>query len=87
MPDLIVLTSITALRSGSSNTLTLRPTLTINTPSPGLACLKTSGSTGKLIREAFRSKINVTPKVTVVPVGTLTRSEKKTQRVFDHREE
>jgi len=43
--------------------------------------------TGKLIRDAFRSKINVTPKVTVVPVGTLTRSEKKTQRVFDHREE
>ena len=43
--------------------------------------------TGNLIREAFRSKISVTPKVTVVPVGTLTRSEKKTRRVFDHREE
>jgi len=43
--------------------------------------------TGKLIKEAFKSKMNVTPRVTVVPVGTLPRSEKKTKRVFDHREE
>ncbi len=43
--------------------------------------------TGKLIKEAFKSKINVTPRVTVVPVGTLPRSEKKTKRVYDHREE
>ena len=43
--------------------------------------------TGKLICEAFKSKMNVTPRVTIVPVGTLPRSEKKTQRVFDHREE
>ena len=43
--------------------------------------------TGKLIKEAFKSKINVTPRVTVVPVGTLPRSEKKTRRVYDHREE
>lgn len=43
--------------------------------------------TGNLIREAFKSKMNVTPRVTVVPVGTLPRSEKKTKRVFDHREE
>ena len=43
--------------------------------------------TGSLIREAFKSKMNVTPRVTVVPVGTLPRSEKKTQRVFDHRDE
>lgn len=43
--------------------------------------------TGKLIKEAFKSKINVTPRVTVVPVGTLPRSEKKTKRVYDHRDE
>ncbi len=43
--------------------------------------------TGQLIKEAFKSKLNVTPRVTVVPVGTLPRSEKKTKRVFDHREE
>ena len=43
--------------------------------------------TGQLIKEAFKSKMNVTPRVTVVPVGTLPRSEKKTKRVFDHREE
>ena len=31
-------------------------------------------------------KIGVNPKVAVVPVGTLPRSEKKTKRVFDYRE-
>ena len=43
--------------------------------------------TGKNIKELFKSKISVTPKVTVVAVGTLPRSEKKTKRVFDHRED
>lgn len=42
--------------------------------------------TGEHIRELFKSRIGVTPKITVVPVGTLQRSEKKTQRVIDHRE-
>lgn len=42
--------------------------------------------TGVHIREMFKSRIGVTPKITVVPVGTLPRSEKKTQRVIDHRE-
>lgn len=37
------------------------------------------------IRELFKSRIGVTPKITVVPVGTLPRSEKKTKRVIDHR--
>ena len=41
---------------------------------------------GKRIRELFKSRIGVTPKITVVPVGTLPRSEKKTKRVIDHRE-
>ena len=42
-------------------------------------------NTGKKITELFKSLIGVTPKVTVVPVGTLPRSEKKTKRVIDHR--
>lgn len=37
------------------------------------------------IRELFKSRIGMTPKVTVVPVGTLQRSEKKTKRVIDYR--
>ena len=42
-------------------------------------------ATEKKITELFRSLIGVTPKVTVVPEGTLPRSEKKTKRVIDHR--
>ncbi len=41
--------------------------------------------TGAIIRELFKSRIGVTPKITVVPVGTLPRSEKKTKRVIDYR--
>ncbi len=37
------------------------------------------------IRELFKSRIGMTPKVTAVPVGTLQRSEKKTKRVIDYR--
>ncbi len=43
--------------------------------------------TGTLIKNAFKSKMSVTPKVVVVSVGTLPRSEKKTKRVFDHRDD
>lgn len=37
------------------------------------------------IRELFKSRIGMIPKVTAVPVGTLQRSEKKTKRVIDYR--
>ena len=37
------------------------------------------------IRELFKSRIGMTPKVTAVPVGTLQRSEKKTKRIIDYR--
>ena len=40
----------------------------------------------KLLAELFKSRMSMTPKVTIVPIETLPRSEKKTQRVFDHRE-
>ena len=39
------------------------------------------------IRQLFKSRLNVTPKVVVIALNTLPRSEKKTRRVFDHREE
>ena len=44
-------------------------------------------STGERIKNLFKSRLNVTPKVAVVSLNTLPRSEKKTKRVFDHREE
>lgn len=43
-------------------------------------------STGAKIKELFKFKMSITPKVTVVPVGTLPRTEKKAKRVIDHRE-
>ena len=44
-------------------------------------------ATGEKIRQLFKSRLNVTPKVAVIALNTLPRSEKKTRRVFDHREE
>ena len=43
--------------------------------------------TGETIKNVFKSRLSVTPKVAVVSVGTLPRSEKKTKRVFDHRDD
>lgn len=43
-------------------------------------------NTAATIKNLFKSRIGVTPKVTVVPVKTLPRSEKKTKRVTDYRE-
>lgn len=43
-------------------------------------------TTAQKIKEMFKSRIGVTPKVTVVPIETLPRSEKKTKRVTDYRE-
>lgn len=42
--------------------------------------------TAAVIKGLFKSRIGITPKVTIVPVGTLPRSEKKTKRVTDYRE-
>lgn len=42
-------------------------------------------ATADTIKALFKSKLNVTPNVAVVSLNTLPRSEKKTQRVFDHR--
>ena len=43
-------------------------------------------ATAQRIKELFKSQIGVTPKITVVPIETLPRSEKKTRRVIDHRQ-
>ena len=43
--------------------------------------------TAETIKTLCKSQLNVTPKVVVVSMNTLPRSEKKTQRVFDHRKE
>ena len=39
----------------------------------------------KEIAGVFKTYVGVTPRVTIVPVGTLPRSEKKTKRVTDYR--
>lgn len=44
-------------------------------------------NTAQAIKNLFKSRIGVTPKVTVVPIETLPRSEKKTKRVTDYREQ
>ena len=44
-------------------------------------------ATAEEIKRLFKSRLNVTPKVSIVSMNTLPRSEKKTKRVFDHREE
>ena len=41
-------------------------------------------ATAEKIKQLFKSRLNVTPKVAVIALNTLPRSEKKTQRVFDH---
>ncbi|MCR5596369.1 MAG: phenylacetate--CoA ligase [Lachnospiraceae bacterium] len=41
--------------------------------------------TAENIKRLVKSRLNVTPRVSIVSVDTLPRSEKKTQRVFDHR--
>ncbi|MCR4649858.1 MAG: phenylacetate--CoA ligase [Lachnospiraceae bacterium] len=39
----------------------------------------------KEIQNVFKTYIGATPRVTIVPIGTLPRSEKKTKRVTDYR--
>jgi phenylacetate-CoA ligase len=42
-------------------------------------------STAEEIKRLFKTKLNVTPNVSIVSINTLPRSEKKTKRIFDHR--
>ena len=41
--------------------------------------------TAEHLKLLCKSRLNVTPNVAIVSLNTLPRSEKKTQRVFDHR--
>lgn len=43
--------------------------------------------TAATIQGMFKSRHSITPKIAVVSVGTLPRTEKKAKRVIDHREE
>jgi phenylacetate-CoA ligase len=45
------------------------------------------GPLAEHIAQQFRAHLGVTPRVELLPVGTLPRSERKTRRVFDLREE
>lgn len=40
----------------------------------------------KTLTKLAKSKLGVTPKFAVVPIGTLSRTEKKTKRVEDQRD-
>ncbi|MCQ2466392.1 MAG: phenylacetate--CoA ligase [Clostridia bacterium] len=42
--------------------------------------------TASVIQGMFKSRHSITPKITVVSVGTLPRTEKKAKRVIDHRD-
>lgn len=42
--------------------------------------------TASTIQTMFKSRHSITPKITVVSVGTLPRTEKKAKRVIDHRD-
>ena len=41
--------------------------------------------TAEALKALCKSRLSVTPNVAIVSLNTLPRSEKKTQRVFDHR--
>ena len=41
--------------------------------------------TGMSLTKLCKSRLGVTPKIAIVPVGSLARSEKKTKRVDDQR--
>ena len=41
--------------------------------------------TAERIKYLCKTRLSVTPNVAIVAINTLPRSEKKTQRVFDHR--
>ena len=43
------------------------------------------GDAAEQLKQLCKSRLNVTPNVAIVSLNTLPRSEKKTQRVFDHR--
>ncbi len=51
------------------------------------ADVSTDAQTAALVKESVRNKILVTPEVEIVEYASLPRSERKTKRVFDKREE
>ncbi len=51
------------------------------------ADVSSSDSLGKKVKDLIRRKILVTPEVQKVPCGSLPRSERKTIRVIDNRDQ
>ncbi|MBI4961660.1 MAG: phenylacetate--CoA ligase [Desulfomonile tiedjei] len=68
-------------RADGKDTMTLKVERSLN------ADPWTDSSIRTMVKEAVRKKILVTPEVEVVPYLSLPRSERKTKRVFDKREE
>jgi len=68
-------------RADGKDTMTLRVERGLN--ADPFADPQTAG----LVKEALKKKILVTPEVEIVPYASLPRSERKTRRVFDTREE
>jgi len=68
-------------RADGKDTMTLRVERGLN--ADPFADPQTAG----LVKEALKKKILVTPEVEIVPYASLPRSERKTRRVFDKREE
>jgi len=68
-------------RAGGKDTMTLRVERGLN------ADPSADPQTAGVVKGALKKKILVTPEVEIVPYASLPRSERKTKRVFDKREE
>jgi len=68
-------------RADGKDTMTLRVERGLN------AHPSADGQTAHAVKEALKKKILVTPEVEIVPYASLPRSERKTKRVFDKRDE
>jgi phenylacetate-CoA ligase len=68
-------------RADGKDTMTLRVERSLD------ADASTDAQTAAEVKEALKEKILVTPQVEIVPYSSLPRSERKTKRVFDRREE
>jgi phenylacetate-CoA ligase len=68
-------------RADGKDTMTLRVERSLD------ADASTDSQTAAEVKEALKEKILVTPQVEIVPYSSLPRSERKTKRVFDKREE
>lgn len=64
-----------------------RDTMTLRVERGREADRPANGQTAAVVKESVRNKILVTPEVEIVEYGSLPRSDRKTKRVFDRRED